>query len=88
MLENDVDSFGLDKSKYTNAVDIREIKIGTEVYVFDLSSYRQAPDTPIKGVIKEIDPYPYVVVTIEGKDYEVYARGFGFKINENNGSKS
>ena len=55
---------------------INEVRVGEEVLVYDLSSYTNSPDVPCKGIIKRIDPYPYIVVEINNKDWEVYEFGF------------
>lgn len=48
--------------------------IGEKVKVTDLSSYRQEcqPPLPAIGTVVRVDPYPYIVVDIKGKEFELY----------------
>lgn len=50
------------------------VKVGDEVTVIDLSNYllEFQPKLPVKGKIVRFDPYPYFVVEIDGKEFEVY----------------
>lgn len=81
-MDNNVEWFGLNPNKYTNAVSINDVKIGDTVYVFTFDNYGIKPkqEPPIKTKIINIDPHPYIIVHIEGRDYEIYESGFGHKI--------
>jgi hypothetical protein len=78
--DNKVENFYLDPNEYTNAVTCSDVKEGDIVVVFDLNAYRNPPATPCTGTIVEVNPYPFIVVDIKGKKYEVYESGFGFKL--------
>ena len=81
-MDNNVEWFGLNPNKYTNAVSIHEVNKGDNVYVFSLDNYDTQPSQalPIKTKIVRVDPHPCIVVNIEGREYEVYESGFGHKI--------
>lgn len=51
---------------------MEKVKTGDEVLILELSSYVKKPQTPVMAIIKRVDPYPYVVVEIGGKEYEAY----------------
>lgn len=79
-LTNNVEWFGLNSKRFTNAVSVQEVKVGDEIWVFDLDSYSNPPETPIKAPIVRIDPYPFIVVKIDNKEWEVYESGFGKEV--------
>jgi hypothetical protein len=55
---------------------IEGLKVGDIVMVNDLSSYKDPPVLPREAPVARIDEYPYIVVEIDGVNWEVYTFGF------------
>lgn len=80
MEENTVDWYDLDPTKYTNDLELKDLVIGEELVIMDLGSYHTPPKTPCTGILKSIPENFYIIVEIEGKDWEVYTKGFARKL--------
>ena len=48
--------------------------IGEKIRVFDLPSYRSEckPTLPVEVEVSRVDEYPFIVVCIDGNEYELY----------------
>lgn len=79
---NTVSWFGLDDTEFTNDIGTSEFGVGDKVWVFDLSSYVKTPDLPIEATIVRINPDWYIVVEIDGKEWECYISNFGKRLTK------
>lgn len=81
-MDNTVSWFGLDDKEFTNDVNTSDLKVGELVWVFDLSNYVKAPDLPVEARVVKINPDWYIVVEIDGEEWECYCSHFGKKIKD------